>query len=183
MKTKSIQFAKLTESAVAILNKVADPKSAASELIPLLCGWFDCQWGTYWHVDSTKLLLTPAFCWNNESCRAEKLRRDTDTRSLTLSEGTAGHVWRRGIPVCTENLVRDMCLPRSLDASEAGLRGGIWFPIRNYQTTFVIVELLGRHYWTCDERFMGELTLLGAELGKVCMNKLRRTATAGPQNN
>lgn len=183
MKTKSLQFAKLTESAVGILNKVADPKSAAPELIPFLCGWFDCQWGTYWHVDSTKLLLTPAFCWNNELCRADKLRRDTDARSLTLSEGTAGHVWRMGNPVCTENLVRDMCLPRSLDASEAGLWGGIWFPIRNDQATYAIIELLGRHYWNCDERFMGELTRLGAELGGVCANKSRGSATARLQNN
>jgi hypothetical protein len=165
---KSFQFDKLTESATAIFRKASDSKSASAELIPFFCAWFDCQWGTYWHVDSTKLLLTPAFCWGNESVRAEKLRRDTATRSLTLSEGTAGHVWQKGIPICTDNLVRDMCLPRSLDASESGLRGGIWFPIRTEQRTYAVVELLGRHSWKRDERFIEALTVLGFELGKVC---------------
>lgn len=171
MKSKSLQFAALTESAATILSKAADPKSAAPDLMSFLCGWFDCQWGTYWHVDSGKQLLTAAFCWNNESLRAEQLRRDTDGRSLTLSEGTAGHVWRTGVPVCTGDLFRDMCLPRSLDANAAGLQGGIWFPICSEATTHAVIELLGHHYWVSDERFIGELKTLGLELGQIWARK------------
>jgi hypothetical protein len=166
MKTKSLQFAELTDKASRIVGKVGGIEKAAPDLVAFLCGWFDCQWGTYWHVDSRKLLLTPAFCWNNESLRAEKLRRDTDSKSLTLSEGTAGHVWRTGKPVCTDNIVRDMCLPRSLDATEVGLRSGIWFPIRTPKMTIGVVELLGRHYWARELRFVGELELLGLALGE-----------------
>jgi hypothetical protein len=171
MKTRSLQFAELTQKASRIVSNAGALKRAAPELITFLCGWFDCQWGTYWHVDTKKRLLTPAFCWNNESLRAEKLRKDTDAKSLTLSEGTAGHVWRSGKPVCTDNIVRDMCLPRSLDATEVGLRGGIWFPIRTAEVTFAVVELLGRHYWSCDLRFVGELELLGHALGDVAAAK------------
>jgi hypothetical protein len=167
MRTKSLQFAELTEKASRIISKADDLKSAAPELITFLCGWFDRQWGTYWRVDTKKLLLTPAFSWNNESLRAEKLRKDTDEKSLTLSEGTAGHIWRLGKPVCTDNIVRDMCLPRALDATEVGLRGDIWFPIRTPEVTFAVVELLGRYYWACDTRFVGELELLGRALGDV----------------
>ncbi len=167
MKTKSFPFAPTAKAASEIVRQAGSLKSAAPELIPFLCGRFDCQWGTYWHVDAKKVLLTAAFCWNNESLRAEKLRRDTDSRSLALSEGTAGHVWRTGTPVCTNNIVRDMCLPRSLDAADLGLRGGIWFPIRTTQTTFGVVELLGRDSWSCDERFMHELQQLGFALGEV----------------
>jgi hypothetical protein len=171
MKTKSLQFAQLTESAVAILTTAPNPKAAAPQLVTFLCGWFDCQWGTYWHVDANKLLLTPAFSWNNEALRAENLRRDTNARSLTLSEGTAGHVWRTGEPVCTDNLVSDMCLPRSLDATELGLRGGVWFPIQTQQSTYAVVEMLGQHYWSSDERVLRELKLLGLALGAACVRK------------
>jgi len=171
MKTKSFQFAQLTATASAIVKRASNLKAVAPELITFLCGWFDCHWGTYWHVDSKKLLLTPAFSWNNEELRAEKLRADTDSRSLTLSEGTAGHVWRTGTPVCTDNILRDMCLPRSLGASGAGLRGGIWFPVRATETTLGVVELLGKHYWSSDERFVGELRLLGLALGSGCAGK------------
>lgn len=171
MKTKSLQFAQLTDAASEIVRTAKRPADAAKSLVTFLCGWFDCQWGTYWHVDTRKLLLTPAFCWNNETLRAEKLRRDTHARSLTLSEGTAGHVWRTGSVVCTDNIVRDMCLPRSLDATEVGLRGGIWFPVRDDKTTFAVMELLGQHYWNCDERFRQELKMLGLALGEICAAK------------
>lgn len=168
MKTKSPQFAQLTKTACAILEEADRPVDCAKELVTFLCQWFDCPWGTYWHADTRKLLLTSAFCWNNETLRAEKLRHDTHNRSLTLSEGTAGHVWRTGTVVCTDNIVRDMCLPRSLDATAVGLRGGIWFPITDGLTTYAVIELLGRHYWNCDDRFRDELKLFGLELGKAC---------------
>lgn len=171
MNPESLQFADLTDEASRIIGEATALEKAAPDLITFLCRWFDCQWGTYWHVDSQKLLLTPKFCWNSESLRAEKLRKDTDSKSLTLSEGTAGHVWRTGKPVCTDNIVRDMCLPRSLDATEVGLRGGIWFPIRTTKRTLGVVELLGRHYWACDLRFIGELELLGLVLGEVATAK------------
>jgi hypothetical protein len=174
MKTKSLQFGVLTDLAAEILNQVTDPTTAAPDLITFLCRWFDCQWGTCWHVDAKKLLLTPACCWNNESLRVEKLRRHTDGRRLALGEGTAGLVWRTGVPVCTSDLVRDMCLPRSLDAGAAGLRGGIWFPICSEITTYAVVELLGQHYWVCDERFIGELKTLGLELGRGWARKSGR---------
>lgn len=167
MKTKTFQFAELTKKASGIIASAGSLEKAAPDLIAHLCGWFDCQWGTYWHVDSKKLLLTPAYCWNNESLRAEKLRKDTDSKSLTLSEGMAGHVWRTGRAVCTDNIVRDGCLPRSLDATEVGLLGGAWFPIRTTKRIIGVVELLGRHYWACDLGFVGKLELLGLELGEI----------------
>ena len=175
MKTKSLQFTKLTESAVAILRKVASPKSAAPQLVSFLCGWFDCPCGTYWHVDAEEMLLTPAFCWHTKSFRADKPRRDTDARSLPRSEGTAAHVRRTGIPICTFNIVRDICLLCPLDAREAGLLGGIWFPIRSEQTTYAVLELLGQNGWAGSEQFIGKLTKLGFALGKVCTNNPRES--------
>lgn len=171
MKTKSFQFAELTNKATRIIANAGSLEKAAPSLITFLCGWFDCQWGAYWHVDSKKLLLTPAFCWNNESLCAEKLRKDTDTKSLTMSEGMAGHVWRTGRAVCTNNVVGDVCLPRSLDATEAGLLGGAWFSIRTTKRIIGVVELLRRHYWACDLGFVGKLELLGLELGEVATGK------------
>ena len=168
MKTKAPRFEEVAETASDIVRRAADLKSAAPELITYLCGRFDCQWGTYWHVDGIKHVLVPAFFWSNESVHAEKLRQDTASRSLTLSEGTAGHVWRTGVPVCTDRIVRDMCLPRSLDASGVGLRGGIWFPIHTSTEIFGVVELLGRHGWLCDQGFLDKLRGLGLALGEAC---------------
>lgn len=171
MKTKSLEFAEPTGKASRIFSNADALKKAAPDLITFLYGWFDCQWETYWHVDSKKLPLTSALCWNHDPLRAEKLRKDPDSKSLTLSEGTAGHVWRTGNPVCTDHIVRDMGLPRALDATAAGLHGGLWFPIRTTQLTFAVVGLLDRHCWTCDLRFVAELKLLGQALGEVALAK------------
>ena len=100
MKTKYLQFAQLTESASAIASQAAELKSPAPELITFRCGWFDGHWGTYWHVHAKKLLLTPAFAWNNG-----------------------------------------------------------------------VVELLGHHYWSYDERFVVELQRPGLALGGICAGK------------
>jgi phosphoserine phosphatase RsbU/P len=165
--TKSLQFAELTKQATETLKQFTEPILAAPELIRFLCRWFDCEWGTYWHVDQGKGRLVATSIWNKDSIRAVKLRRDTESRSLGMSEGTAGQVWRNGLPVCTNDIVLGLCLPRSIDAVAVGLKGGIWFPIRTHSSTFAVIELLGQHYWSCDKKFLNELSMLGQDLAAV----------------
>ena len=64
-------------------------------------------------------------------------------RTLSLSEGTAGHVWRSRKPVWSVNLVQDMCFPRSVDAEGAGLHGGVWLAINTDTAVYGVIELLG----------------------------------------
>jgi hypothetical protein len=90
---------------------------------------FQCQWATLWLVHPERAALFPELVWNLEPSKVWHLEENTRVRTLSLSEGTAGHVWRSRKPVWTNDLVRDMCLPRSLDAKDAGLHGGIWFAI------------------------------------------------------
>jgi sigma-B regulation protein RsbU (phosphoserine phosphatase) len=165
--TKSLQFAQLTKLTVEIVQRFSDLRSAGPELTRFLCQWFDCEWGTYWHVDENKDRLIAIFTWNKDSMPAQKLKSDTQSKSLGMSEGTPGQVWRSGRPVCTNDVVLGLCLPRSLDANAIGLRGGIWFPIRMKKRTFAVIEMLGQHYWSCDQRFVDELALLGFALGNA----------------
>ena len=173
---QSLQFAHLTRLAKQKVKSSSRMESVASELIEFLAGWFQCQWGTYWQVDPRDRVLRALATWSEDSLPIQKLSYDTKSRALTMSEGTAGHVWRTGIPVCASDLVLEMCLPRSLDAREAGLVGGIWFPIRAGGTTYGVIELLGRHYWVNDQRLIDQLTLLGQELGEVLRSRVDANA-------
>ncbi len=164
--TESLQFGQLTKLAVEIVEKGSTQELRTKELVEFLCRWFDCKWGTYWQVDEKRQALHAIATWNKETIHPDKLRYDTEERFLSSDEGNAGLVWRSGKPICTSNLISDMCLPRSLDAEQAGLKVGIWFPIKTGQITFGVVELLGKHYWIGDKRFLKELTLLGFELGR-----------------
>jgi len=104
---------------------------------------FECQWATLWLVHPDRPLLHPDLVWNLEPSKVWHLTENTTLRTLSLSEGTAGHVWRSRKPIWTTNLARDMCLPRSLNAEEAGLRGGIWFAIQTESVVYGVIELLG----------------------------------------
>lgn len=85
--------------------------------------------------------LHPAAVWSESGVSADLLERDTHDRKLSLSEGTAGHVWRSRKPVWTTNIALDMCLPRSLDATSAGLHGGVWFALKTDAAVYGVIEL------------------------------------------
>lgn len=132
-----------------------------------------CNWGTYWKVDAVRRVLTPSGHWNDGQLHADRLKVNTLSRSLTPSEGTAGHVWRSGKPVWTANLIADMCLPRSLEASEAGLHGGLWFAVKTADSVYGVVELLGTGVPHPTQSDLDALELIGARLG--CAIGERRT--------
>lgn len=88
---------------------------AAPVLLEALAQAFQCQWGTFWIVDSGLSALRPIATWCSPKIKAENLEKDTKSQSLSLSEGTAGHVWRSRKPVWTVDLHKDMCIPRSID--------------------------------------------------------------------
>ncbi len=136
-------------------------------LLELLGAALECDWATYWKVDSSSYVLQPAATWHKVGVCTESLERDTKGRSLSLSEGTAGHVWRSRKPVWTTNLVKDMCLPRSLDAEEAGLRGGIWLPVKTESTVYAVLEFLGTALPPTSEEMLLALEVFGIKLGNL----------------
>ena len=166
METSTLPFQHLLRLLQPILAAASQTDPAPPGLLEMLAQWFNCQWATYWKVDSKDLVLRAVATWTEETIATDSLLKDTTSRTLALGEGTAGQVWRSGIPVCTSDLIQDMCLPRSLDARAAGLTGGIWFPICAGEETWAVVELLGKHYWKTDPRLIDQLRLLGESIGK-----------------
>jgi hypothetical protein len=115
----------------------------SGEILEVLAAPFDCEWATYWHADRRAGALRAAISWTKREVHPLELEKHTSGRQLSLSEGVAGQVWRARHPVWTTDLVRDMCLPRSLDATAAGFRGGLWFTVQSENTVFGVIELLG----------------------------------------
>jgi len=136
-----------------------------------------CNWAAYWRADARLGILSPVAQWSDGTLRAERLTVDTLNRTLTLGEGTAGHVWRSGKPVWTSNLVEDMCLPRSLDATAAGLHGGIWFAIKTAETVHGVIELLGAAVPRATEHELSAVERAGTLLGCV-IDEATRSSSA-----
>lgn len=147
------------------LESSKDIESAAPALLEAIAKRFDCQWGTYWKVDFDRRVLRPIAMWNDKATALSPLVVHTRTRVFTLNEGVAGQVWKSGKPICTSDLIRDMCLPRSLSAKTAELSGGIWFPVRADQTTYGVIELLAKHSWPKSQQLIDELASVGDFIG------------------
>lgn len=128
---------------------------------------FDCQWATLWLVHPDRPLLHPDLVWSLEPSKVWHLTENTALRTLSLSEGTAGHVWRSRKPVWTTNLARDMCLPRSLSAEEAGLRGGIWFAVQTETVVHGVIELLGIDLPSATPEVLREIEHFGHAIGRI----------------
>jgi hypothetical protein len=141
------------------------------QMIQVLGNALGCDWGTYWKVDSELYQLRPVATWSNLDVESRDLDNDTKSRTLSLSEGTAGHVWRNRKPVWTLDLVKDMCLPRSLDAERAGLHGGIWFAIKTETTVYGVVELLGKDLVSPNDELLTRIERFGVHLGKIFEDK------------
>ena len=140
---------------------------AMRAILPLLGRATGCLWGTYWSVDPATMRLTPLVSWSDPSVSAPQLDADTRGRALSLSEGNAGHVWRSQKPIWTTDILRDMCIPRSLDAASAGFNGGIWFAIKSERFVFGVVELLGKQVQKPTEDLLLAMERLGIRLGAL----------------
>lgn len=176
---QSIQFTRLKQLVAEQSRSTSDLRLIGYGMIQSLCGWFHCEWGTLWHVREDRQVLLPIAAWRDPLLPADRLWEDTRHKTLAPDEGNAGIVWRTGQPKCASNLVLDMCLPRSLDARDAGLVSGIWIPVRRESRVDGVVEMLGTHYWSNSEPFLRELSELGAALGE-CLASARAKEPCAP---
>ena len=154
-------------------NSAGSIEASAAELLELLGLAFECDWGTFWKVDEELHVLRPVFTWSRLGVVTVALDRDTRGRSLSLSEGTAGHVWRSRKPLWSCDILSDLCLPRSLDAHAAGLHGGIWFAVKVENIVFGIFEFLGISLLPASEELLIGLEAFGIRIGhQVEKNRL-----------
>ena len=155
------------ERATALLRPHREIENVGSELLALLGEALGCEWGTLWKVDSSVQRLQPVAIWSTPDIQTARLAEHTMNRALSLSEGTAGHVWRGRKPVWTRDLVQNMCLPRSLDAATAGLHGGVWFAIQTDSAVYGVVELLGTKIPAATQDLLVGIETFGIQIGHL----------------
>lgn len=153
-----------------VIDQLANSRSPpriTTHILVLMATIFQCQWATYWRVQSDTARLYPEVIWNHELVNTHYLERDTRGRLLALNEGTAGHVWRKRTPVWTTNLGLDMCLPRSTDAQKAGLTGGLWFALGTDAAVYGVVELLSLNIMPPSKELLESVEEFGKSIGHL----------------
>ncbi len=167
MKQKLVDLQDAFDRAVDLAGRALGDVHSSERLIERIGRALDCDWGTLWKVDPETRQLCPLASWNSPAVKTAELERDTRSKSLSLSEGNAGHVWRSQKPIWTLDLIRDMCIPRSLDAVGSGLKGGVWFAIKTERAVYGVVELLGRRLPPPTAELLAGIEILGIRIGEA----------------
>jgi hypothetical protein len=161
------QLAAATYSAIALLRSGRRTEDVAQAVLERLANAAGCEWGAYWALDPLIQRLQAVASWSALGPKGERLEQDARVRTLAISQGNAGQVWRSRKPIWTTNLVLDMCLPRSLDASEAGLRGGVWFAVKTDTAIYGVIELLAQALPYKNSEALAVVERAGFRLGYV----------------
>lgn len=122
-------------------------------------------WGAYWYVDEASELLRFSQSWHTPEFNPATLDEHIQKRTFTSGEGMPGTVWRTRKAEWSRDIVKDMMLPRSLKALNAGLEAGMWIPIVNINGIFGVVEILGCRNDLLTNGLAQFLQTIGEEIG------------------
>jgi hypothetical protein len=161
------QLAEATDSAIALLRSERRIEDIARTILERLASAARCEWGAYWALDPPTQRLRAVASWSALGPKGELLEQDARMRTLATNQGYAGQVWRSRKPIWTTNLVLDMCLPRSLQASDAGLRGGVWFAVKTDTAIYGVIELLAQALPYKNSEALAVVERAGFRLGYV----------------
>jgi hypothetical protein len=161
------QLAAATDSAIALLRGGRRIEDVAQAVLERLANAARCEWGAYWALDPPTQRLQAVASWSALGPKGERLEQDARVRTLAMNQGNAGQVWRSRRPIWTTNLVLDMCLPRAFEASEAGLRGGVWFAVKTDTAIYGVVELLAQVLPYKNSEALAVVERAGFRLGYV----------------
>ncbi len=167
------RLAAATASTIALLRSERGIGAVRQTVLARLAGAARCEWGAYWTLDPSSQRLHAIASWSALGPQGQQMEQDARIRTLALNQGNAGQVWRSRRPIWSTNLALEMCLPRSLDASAAGLRGGVGFAVKTDTATYGVIELLARVLPHQSAEALIAVERAGFRLGYV-LEELRR---------
>jgi hypothetical protein len=167
------QLAQATRTAIELLRGASSLEDVAPAVLERLARGTHCQWAAYWTADPQARTLRPIASWSGLGPEGQLFDRDARTHIPVTSQSNAAKVWRNRKPLWTANLVLDMGMPRSLRATEAGLRGGMWFAVKTDTAMYGVIELLAKVLPSIATETLVAMERVGSRLGYV-IEELRR---------
>ncbi len=134
--------------------------------------------GALWTPAETEARLRCRSFWSAPDANAVAF--EAATRALTLqrgSESLAGRAFSTGTPVGTSGAGGDFAFGRRPAADQAGLRGGVAFPIGEGAQVLGSLEFYGREIRAPTERMFRTLAVLSQGIGRFLS---RRTSALNP---
>ena len=163
----------------AVTRVLAEADSLAAAAPRLLqeiaenLGW---DWGGLWSLDGEAAPLRCERQWRApdvETAEFDAVSREGTSR---FHEGRIGHVWRSASPLWMVDATVEPQFLRAVAATEAGLHGGVIFPILLDTEALGVVEFFSRAVRERDEEQLATLSAIGSQIGQFI--KRRRAEAA-----
>ena len=144
----------------ATLQECRTLEAAAPRLLEAIgrpLGW---QFGGLWEVrPSGALRLVES--WSAERIDESEFYEASRAIVMRRGMGLPGRVWDRGEAISLEDLALDPSLPRSEIAAEAGVKGGVAFPLLTSSGVMGVIEFFGHEERTTDRGLLELLRAVG----------------------
>jgi PAS domain S-box-containing protein len=149
-----------------------------NELLARIGNAFGWVAGALWTPAETEARLRCRAFWSAPDAKAAAF--EAATRKLSVPRGAeslAGRAFSTGGPAGTSGAGGDFAFGRRPAAEEAGLRGGVAFPIGEGTAILGSLEFYGREIRAPSERMFRTLTVLSQGIGRFLS---RRTSALNP---
>jgi PAS domain S-box-containing protein len=133
------------------------------EAIGLSLRW---QVGGLWEPTGSDGELRRTASWYAEGVQAESFDRMSDELALTPGVGVPGVAWERAEPLWVTDVLAEQNFPRGEVAAEAGLHGGVAFPISRAGELVAVIEFFARVIRPPDEELIRLLSAVAAQIGE-----------------
>jgi signal transduction histidine kinase/PAS domain-containing protein len=164
-------------------NSISQAATKFLKIISASIGW---EFSALWHVEPDGLGMTNEGVWYAYAPHAVKLASFAETTIYSFLEDNPasllGNVLHGGELVWTSDFITEIPSTRSTEASQAGLRSALAFPIRSGAKITAILECYSRLDQPLNQNLIDMLNAFGDQIGIFLERKWLEEALADQAN-
>ncbi len=163
-----------------LLAEADNLAAAAPHMLRAIGENLEWDWGALWSFDREREQAgAPLGCdclWHSPDIETAEFDAASRERSFTAGEGRLDQVWRTTKPIWMVDATTEAEFLRASAAVQAGLRGGVIFPILLDTEALGVVEFFSRAARGPDPEELATLSAIGSQIGQFI--KRRRAEAA-----
>jgi signal transduction histidine kinase/integral membrane sensor domain MASE1 len=149
-----------------ILAEARTLAEAAPRILRAVCESLRWDVGLLWTVDPDAGRLRLVDLWHVPSVQVRAFEEMSHTTVYVAGVGLPGRVWSQARPASIEDVMVDANFPRAPAALEAGLHGGVGFPVMLREEVVGVIEFFSREIRRPDADLLQMFATIGGQVGQ-----------------